>query len=113
MVEREWKRGDRQGLEIAEPTDSLSTLSGRYYEANVRPSVPESISIHSHHHFAFHQEIPLPALIYPGLWIAEHLGAFGFSLFRHNDEKTRICEQTASCIVSFACCGASWGSNEQ
>lgn len=34
------------GLEIAEPTDSLSTLSGRYYEANVRPTVAEYLDPH-------------------------------------------------------------------
>lgn len=47
-------RRRQTGLEIGEPTDSLSTLSGWYYEANVRSDVPpererdgEYLPIHS------------------------------------------------------------------
>lgn len=38
--------GAQTGFEIAEPTDSLSTLSGRYYEANARPTVAEYLDQH-------------------------------------------------------------------
>lgn len=82
-------RRRQTGLEIGEPTDSLSTLSAWYYEANVRSNVPperererdrgkererENLPIHFYRSLSISKFRHLsPLLIYPTLSIAKHL----------------------------------------
>lgn len=60
-------RRRQTGLEIGEPTDSLSTLSAWYYEANVRSNVPperererENLPIHFYHSLSISKFRHLP-----------------------------------------------------